>query len=137
MPDTPAGGPPGPVTVRGLPYRPSRIDQFKGVVADLARPIAIISTSGASSWAIIDIAQRVSTAEGGAMFVGVVLSGLSALYVGKAFENTRIAGHQADVEKAKAASGPSTPAQIPAAPEVEATLRGIDGELPVGERLNP
>lgn len=119
--------------------RASRVDQVKGFVADLARPFAIISTSAAAAWATVDIAQRVNTGEGGAVLLGVVFGGLSALYVGKAFEVTRIAGHTAEVEKARVASMPPPgTAQITAAPDVDVTVREAvsdNGELPLNQRV--
>lgn len=112
----------------------------KSFIADLARPFAIYTTSGAAAWATVDIAARVNSGEAGAMFMAVILGGVSALYVGKAFENTRIAGHSAEVEKAKASSiPPPGTAQITAAADVDVTVRDAehkdDGELPADQRI--
>jgi hypothetical protein len=106
------------------------VAEVKSIVADLARPFAIYTTSGAAAWATIDIASRVTSGEGGALFMGVVLGGVSALYVGKAFENTRIAGHTAEVEKVRAQASPP-PAQALA----PAPLTMDEGEIPPDQRV--
>jgi hypothetical protein len=116
----------------------SRLDQMKGFIADLARPFAIISTAFASSWAIVVIAYRVETGEGGAIFIAAVLTGLAGLYGFKALENTRVAGHQADVEKARVnATPPPGTAQVTAAPDVDITVREAadPGELPPEQQV--
>lgn len=106
------------------PQAPSRVDQIKGFVADLARPFAIISTSAASAWAIVVIAYKVETGESGAIFVGAVLAGLGALYGVKSWENAKAGGHSAEVEKVRAAQSP------PPAP-------ADTGELPPDQRVQP
>lgn len=115
--------------------RPSRLDQIKGLVADLARPFAIISTSAASSWAIVDIGRRVNTGEGGALFIGVVMGGLTALYAGKVYENTRIAGQNAEVEKVRATQNPPPTSALQ--PAEAALPLATDGELPLDQRVQP
>lgn len=81
------------------------IEQFKGVVADLARPFAIISSSASASVAVVIIAFRVTTFDGAAVFIAAVHAGLATLYGAKAWENTKAGKHAADVEIAKASSG--------------------------------
>ncbi|MDO8800029.1 hypothetical protein [Phenylobacterium sp.] len=78
------------------------IDQFKGVVADLARPFAIISSSAAAAVAVVVIAFRVTTFGEAAIFIGAVYGGLGVLYAGRAWENVKAGKHAADVEIAKA-----------------------------------
>lgn len=55
-------------------------------VGEIARPFAIIIISIGSYRAIVIVANKVSTGEGAAMFIGAVLAGLGALYFGKAWE---------------------------------------------------
>ncbi|WP_310540818.1 hypothetical protein [Phenylobacterium sp.] len=78
------------------------IDQFKGIVADLARPFAIISSSAAAAVATIVIAWKVTTFGEGALFIGAVYAGLGGLYGFRAWENSKTGKHAADVEIAKA-----------------------------------
>lgn len=111
------------------------IDQIKSAIADIARPFAIISTSGAAAWATVDVARRVSGGSEGALFIGAVFTGLAALYGFKAWENTR-------VDAAAAKAGPVAPppgtATLVAAPDVrvEATVTEADtGELPADQRV--
>jgi hypothetical protein len=97
-----------------------RLDQIKGFIADLARPLAIISTSFAASWGIVVVAYRVENGNDGALYIAAALTCVGAIYIGKAFEVTRIAGHNAEVEKARAQAAP--------APDT-------DGELPLDQRV--
>lgn len=112
----------------------SRSDAVKAFIADLARPFAIYAASGSGAWATVVIADKVTTAEGGALVLGVLAGWGTALYAGKAFENTRIAGQNAEVEKEKARSTPPPgTAQITAAADVDVTVRDATadpGELP-------
>ncbi len=75
---------------------------IKLLLADLARPFAIYSTSFAASWATVEVARKVTNGGDGAMLLTAVYGGVAALFIGKAFELTRIAGHSADVEKERA-----------------------------------
>jgi hypothetical protein len=109
----------------------SRVDKFKGIVADLARPFAIISTAAASSWAIVVIAYQVHSGESGAIFIAAVMTGLGALYGAKSWENAKAGAHSAEVEKVRATqSPPPVSALQPADP-----LQPADGELPAAERV--
>lgn len=82
------------------------VEQLKGLVADLARPVAIVSSALSASAAGIIIAFRVQnfTLEGAAIFVGALHAGLAALYGAKAWEIERSNRHAADVEKARVAA---------------------------------
>lgn len=82
------------------------LERIKGLVADLARPFAIISTSFAASWASVVVAYRVGDGNDGALFIGAVYAGVGALYIGKAWEIAKTSGQAAEVEKAKAAAAP-------------------------------
>lgn len=82
--------------------RPSRLDQIKGFVGDLARPFAIISTSGSASVATVIIAQKVDGFDSAAIFIGAVFAGVGALYGAKAWESVKASKSAADVEIAKA-----------------------------------
>lgn len=89
---------------------PSRLDQIKGFVGDLARPFAIISTSYAASHATVVIAYKVSSFSEAAIFIGAVFAGVGALFGAKAWENARAGKQAADVEIAKVAA-PSIPTE--------------------------
>lgn len=105
----------------------STADAVKAFIADLARPFAIYAASGSGAWATIVIADKVTTAEGGALVLGVLAGWGTALYAGKAFENTRIAGQNAEVEKERARSTPPPgTAQITAAADVDVTVRDAE-----------
>jgi len=106
MTDTPP--PVGPVDTP-LPQPPDRLEQFKGLVGDLARPFAIISTSGAASIATVVIAHKVDGFDGAAIFIGAVFAGVGALYGAKAWEVARAGKHTAEVEIAKATSATPAP----------------------------
>lgn len=80
---------------------PSRLDQIKAFVGDLARPFAIISTSYAASHATIVIAYKVGSFSEAAIFIGAVFAGVGALYGAKAWEVARTGKQAADVEIAK------------------------------------
>ncbi len=115
----------------------SRSDAVKAFIADLARPFSIYAASISGAWATIVIAGKVTSAEGGALVLGVLATWGTALYAGKAIENTRIAGHTADVEKEKARSTPPPgTAQITAAADVDVTVRDANPpeEAPPWER---
>lgn len=102
--------------------RPPRLDQIKGFIGDLARPFAIIVTSGAAAAATILIALRVTSYAEGAIFIGAVYGGLGALYAAKSWELNTQAKQAAGVEIAKAAPMPSPSA---------------NGELPADQRIQP
>lgn len=103
---------------------------IKSFIADLARPFSIYAASASGAWATVVIADKVTTAEGGALVLGVLAGWGTALYAGKAFENTRIAGHSAEVEKARATNTPPPgTATITAAPDVDVTVRDAERSL--------
>ena len=112
-------------------------DAVKAFIADLARPFAIYAASISGFWATVVVARAVTTAEGGALVLGAIGLTWTALYAGKAIEETRKSGHIAEVEKAKvSATPPPGTAQITAAPDVDVTVREADaGELPPDQRV--
>lgn len=66
------------------------LDQIKGLVGDLARPFAIISTSLSASVAVVVVAFRIaSEGVGVAAFVAAIYAGLAGLYGFKSWENRR------------------------------------------------
>lgn len=108
----------------------SRLEEVKVFIADLARPFAIYAASLSGFWATIVVAGKVSTAEGGALVLGAIGLTWTALYAGKAIEETRKSGHAAEVEKAKAqATPPPGTAQITAAPDVDVSVREAERSL--------
>lgn len=86
---------------------PSRVDQVKAFIGDLARPFAIISSSYAASHATIVIAYKVSSFSEAAIFIGAVFAGVGALYGAKAWEVARTGKQATELEIAKVAA-PST-----------------------------
>lgn len=74
---------------------PSLSTKVKGFVGDLARPFAIYVTSGGAATATVIFAVRVAKDKidlsSAAIFMGAVFTGVGALYVGKAWENAKIA----------------------------------------------
>lgn len=89
---------------------PSRIDQVKSFVGDLARPFAIISSSYEASHATIVIAYKVNSFSEAAIFIGAVFAGVGALYGAKAWEVARTGKQATDLEIAKVAA-PSIPSE--------------------------
>ncbi len=80
---------------------PSRLDQIKVFIGDLARPVAIIVTSVGAAWASIVAAYRVENGNDGAMLLGAIFLGLGSLYVGKSWENAKAGKHSAEIEIAR------------------------------------
>ncbi len=113
------------------------MEQWKHFIADLARPFAIYAASVSGFWATVVVASKVSTAEGGALVLSAVGLTWTALYAGKAIEETRKSLHRAEVEKAQvAASPPPGAVAITATPDVDVTIREADdGELPADQRV--
>lgn len=97
-------------------------------LADLARPYTFYSLATASCVAIVKMSWGITDGYQAAAFGGVVLAGASAIYIGKSFEQTRIAGHNAEVEKVRAQSSPP-PAEALKQPTPD------DGELPPDQRV--
>lgn len=100
-----------------LPEPPSGLDRFKGLFGDLARPFAIIATSGSAAAATVIIALRVDGFDSAAIFIGAVYTGVAALYAGKAWENVSAGKQAATVEVAKAqnatVAAPTDGAELP------------------------
>ena len=94
-----------------------RLVAIQVFLGEVARPFAIISASASASWATVDVASRVSGGEGGAIFLAAVWAGVGALYIGKAVEVTRVAGHSAAVERARAVAAPAATVEAEPAPK--------------------
>ncbi|HYE46209.1 MAG TPA: hypothetical protein VEA44_10605 [Caulobacter sp.] len=80
---------------------PSRLDQIKAFIGDLARPFAIIISSAGGAWASVVAAYRVDNGNDGALLLGAIFAGISAIYIGKAWEVAKTGKHSAQVEIAK------------------------------------
>ncbi|MDZ4373814.1 MAG: hypothetical protein U1C74_20660 [Phenylobacterium sp.] len=94
-------------------------------IGEIARPLAIISTSFAASWAIVEVARKVENGNDGALLIASVFAGVGAIYIGKSVEVFKKAQASAEVEKAIAASGTaSAAAPIEAADGEDPTLYG-------------
>lgn len=81
-----------------------RLERIKTFIGDLARPFAIIVTSGGAAWATVVVAYRVENGNDGAILMGAIFAGVSALYIGRAWENASTRKQAADVEIAKVES---------------------------------
>lgn len=102
----------------------------KDFIADLARPYTFYSLATASSIAVVKIGWEISDGYQGAAFMGVVLAGASAIYIGKSWENRGASADTREVEKIRAqASPPPAKALAPASGESEL------GELPLTDRV--
>lgn len=103
------------------------LNDFKGLVGDLARPLTILLTALSGTYATVAISHAVAKAvEAGkagpgeaAIFIGAVLGIASAIYIGKSVENYQIAR--------VTGRPPSDPPPAPAQPD--------SGELPESERI--
>jgi len=100
MTDTPIAAPSWPP--------PSGLDQAKAFIGDLARPFAIIVTSGSAAVSGVVIATKVESFEGAAIFIGAIYAGVGALFGAKAWENAKTGRQAADVEIAKATTPGAT-----------------------------
>lgn len=78
------------------------LGQCAAFIGDIARPFAIIATSFGASVATMRIALVGEHFSEGAIFIGAVFTGVSALYAAKAMENWGQAREAAKVEVAKA-----------------------------------
>ncbi len=92
-----------PVNAREVPPVPTS-EMVKAFIGDLARPLAIISTSFAASWATVVIAYKVENGNDGAIFAGAYFLGVATLFGAKAVEaiNASRAKRDVDVAQVKA-----------------------------------
>lgn len=98
--------------------------------ADLARPFTFYTLAGASSVAIVKMAWAITDGYQAAAFMGVVLAGASAIYIGKSWENRGTSADKAAIETVRAqAISPPAEALKPAEPAPD------DGELPADQRV--
>lgn len=100
-------------------------DTFKHLVGELARPFSIIATSFSAAVVPVVIVWRIAPERldlvAAAAFVGALYAGVGALYWGKAWEQAKVSGQAAEVEKARAV----------------APVAADDGELPASQRVRP
>ena len=82
----------------------TRSDAVKAFIADLARPFAIYATSGAAAWGIVVVSYRVNDGNDGAFYIAAALTGVGAIYIGKAVEVFKSNRAAADVEVARASA---------------------------------
>ncbi len=87
---------------------PSKLDQAKGFIGDLARPFAIYVTAASAAASVVILAIHAKTPDlsASAIFEGAVFTGVGALYGAKAWENAQQAKQQATVQVAQATNGP-------------------------------
>lgn len=91
--------------------RPTRFDQIKGLIGDLARPFALIALGASCA---VGLHNGTVTADK----LGLALAALGAMYGAKSWETSTAAKASATIEVAKANAAPPPPAndQAPAAP---------------------
>lgn len=87
-----------PVADTPVKSPPSRVDQTKSFLGDLARPFALISVSGSCAAGLLMTAVTADK-------LGLALTAMAAMYGAKAWENRGNAKSGADVEVAKANAG--------------------------------
>lgn len=85
-------------------YPLDRLERIKTFVGDLARPFAIIATSGGAAWATVVVSYRVENGNDAAILMGAVFAGVGALYIGKAWEVAKTGKQAAEVQIAQAQS---------------------------------
>lgn len=87
------------------------LDRLAWFIGQVARPMAIITTSTAASLATIIIAQKVVDGNDGFIFIGGVFAGVAVILGAKAAEEFGKDRNASKVEIAKAtASTPTDPA---------------------------
>lgn len=118
-------------------------EKVKAFIGDLARPFILYSAALTSSYAVARIAGAIADAlklghgtfEGAAIFIGAVLGGVGAIYIGKSFEVASVAKHEAAVKTAAVQAAPPN-ANITLTPPDQVRIEpGNDGELPESERI--
>lgn len=77
----------------------SRLDHVKSFVGDLARPFAIIVTSGGAAWATVVAAYRVQNGTDGALLLTAIFAGVAVLYGAKSWEVAKVAKTQSEASK--------------------------------------
>lgn len=80
--------------------------QFQSLVGDLARPFSIIVTSASAAVVPVIIVVRIAPDRldlvAGAALVGALYAGVAGLYWGKSWEQAKVSGQAAEVEKERA-----------------------------------
>lgn len=88
---------------------PSKADQVKTFIADLARPFAIYTTSAGATAGFIIVAMKVENGNDGAIYLGAVGVIIGLLIGARAVENINRDKRSAEVEVAKVNAGAPTP----------------------------
>ncbi|WP_312783401.1 hypothetical protein [Brevundimonas sp.] len=83
----------------------TRLERVKSFIGDLARPFAIIWTAACAGVSMLILALKIDDPVQAGVFIGVVYTtGVSTLYLGKAWEVAKTGKQSAEVEIAKAKS---------------------------------
>lgn len=98
-----------PIHAQTFPPVPTS-ERVKAFIGDLARPFAVMATSGAAAAAIVIIAQKTTSGDG-AVFVAAVFAGVGAIYGAKSWETAVQAKQDAQVKIAQANASPAAPVQ--------------------------
>jgi hypothetical protein len=104
----------------------TRTEVVKSFIADLARPFAIITTSGSAAWATVTIANRVDGFESAALYIAAVYAGLGGLYGFKSWEKRGEAKSAATVEVVRAQASPPPDKALEPAEKPPATERSLE-----------
>lgn len=93
-----------------LTIKSDRLRDIAAFIGEVARPVAIILTSGAAAEAVVRLSLKVNSPEA-SVFIGAVFLGLGTLYGAKAWEKVQQGRADADVKKevAKNAQAPAGP----------------------------
>lgn len=133
---------------------PSRLDQIKALIGDLARPFVLIVAGAASGlgigkicWAVADgVGSGKISGDSAAIVIGAVGSVLALLFGAKAIEVANVAKHEALVRTAAVTASPTAAAlamgpasnvvAFPAQPAPAPAPAGDDdGTLPLDQRV--
>ena len=70
------------------------LDRFAWFVGEIARPFAVIVTSGAAAIASVIAALRVADGTDGALLIAAIGSMVGAIYIGKSWEIAKVAAQE-------------------------------------------
>lgn len=79
---------------------PGTLERIQVFIGETARPVALLGVGAATFYAIITAANRITDGNDGAVLLGVILSGLAALYGAKSLENVGIARGRREADRA-------------------------------------
>lgn len=103
---------------------------LRQIIADLARPFSIIATSLSAAVVPVIVVWRTTPdrldLSAAAILVGALYAGVAGLYWGRAWENQKVSGHTAEVEKERAKASPPPPEALRPAPPPRDEERSLE-----------